>query len=403
LFYWHNDDDDDANRSAHYAAVININALFLPFGSRKNYHLCPKCLGKFKSQDNVSAHLNLCRRPNGNIYNYKFPPPEKNFLRFRDYHKMLEAPFVGFADCECITRQIRVVKGNTVLYQKHREVAIACKIVTRGVQVQVPYAQFSGPDCIPQFLDWLVRFEERTLSFLRDEQRMIITPRQQEQFEVATTCHICRETFPSEGENGEPLRRGMQKVRDHDHLTGLYRGAAHSKCNILFFHRLKIPIFFHNGRNYDFHLLVKHLSLYPDRRIKLIGQSLEKYMLIGWGRHIVFKDSLLFLVGQSLERAVNLLRTATDQPEEQRFAQLFTGFGTEFAANPEQKDLLIRKGIFPYDWFNRWSRLKYNRLPKMSAFHSKLRNTKISIDDFRHAHKVLADSCRYLERLLYLL
>ena len=37
-----------------------------------------------------------------------------------------------------------------------------------------------------------------------------------------------------------------QKVRDHCHYAGKYRGAAHSICN------LKI-----NGSNYDYHFIIK--------------------------------------------------------------------------------------------------------------------------------------------------
>ena len=39
-------------------------------------------------------------------------------------------------------------------------------------------------------------------------------------YKNATHCHIC------EGELGE------DKVLDHCHLTGKYRGAAHNDCNL---------------------------------------------------------------------------------------------------------------------------------------------------------------------------
>jgi hypothetical protein len=388
LFYWTTNADESEHSISHYAAITDLNKFFFKPDDSRSHYLCPKCLGTFRSQNEVSEHLSLCQRPNGNPYIYKFPSPGQNILRFRGLHRMLESPFVVYADCECLTIPIHLVNGKTVRYSKHRVAAIACKVVTRGVQVKDNYVAFNGPNSDIQFLDWLIQFEAETLAYLRDEQRMIISQKQQSEFENAVLCHICHEQFDDENINGDHVRRGMRKVRDHDHLTGLFRGAAHSKCNLQFFNRLKIPVFFHNGKNYDFHILVKRLSRYPDRQIKLIGQSLEKYMLIGWGRHLVFKDSLLFLVGQSLERAVQLLRDATDEPKERRFAQLYNGFQDEFAANPERKELLLRKGVFPYDWFNRWSRMRYKRLPRMGAFHSILRGQKISVPDYRHAHKV---------------
>ena len=51
---------------------------------------------------------------------------------------------------------------------------------------------------------------------------MVITPTQEQDFRNAVTCHIC----------GDEL--GADRVRDHDHLTGEYRGAAHNECNLNF-------------------------------------------------------------------------------------------------------------------------------------------------------------------------
>ena len=46
------------------------------------------------------------------------------------------------------------------------------------------------------------------------------------------------------------------KVRDHCHLSGNYRGPAHSKCNIDVTQKQSnfIPFIIHNFSNYDCHL-----------------------------------------------------------------------------------------------------------------------------------------------------
>ena len=46
-----------------------------------------------------------------------------------------------------------------------------------------------------------------------------------------------------------------EKVRDHCHLTGKFRGTAHWSCNINFPLTKKIPVLFHNLRGYDSHLI----------------------------------------------------------------------------------------------------------------------------------------------------
>ena len=51
------------------------------------------------------------------------------------------------------------------------------------------------------------------------------------------------------------------KVRDHCHLTGKYRGPAHSKCNINVTQKRNkfTPFLFHNFSNFDCHLFFVRL------------------------------------------------------------------------------------------------------------------------------------------------
>lgn len=49
----------------------------------------------------------------------------------------------------------------------------------------------------------------------------------------------------------------------------------------------------------------------------------------------------------------------------------------------------LRKGYFPYEWFDDYSKLKYTELPKKECFHSKLRNTSISTEDYSVCVKIV--------------
>ena len=68
-----------------------------------------------------------------------------------------------------------------------------------------------------------------------------------------------------------------EKVRDHFHVTGKFRGAAHQNCNINFQLTKKVPVIFHNLRGYDSHLIFKELDKF-DVEIDVIPNGLEKYM-----------------------------------------------------------------------------------------------------------------------------
>jgi len=96
------------------------------------------------------------------------------------------------------------------------------------------------------------------------------------------------------------------KVRDHDHVTGFFLRAAHRQCNIQRPVNYKIPIFFHNFRGYDSHLIVHEFALRPDRELKVIGQNMEKYLQVEWGKNIMFRDSLMFFQN-SLEQLASSL------------------------------------------------------------------------------------------------
>ncbi len=50
------------------------------------------------------------------------------------------------------------------------------------------------------------------------------------------------------------------KVWDHDHLTGEFREAAHSNCNLNYKIPRFIPLYFHNFSGYDAYLFVKEFG-----------------------------------------------------------------------------------------------------------------------------------------------
>ena len=52
------------------------------------------------------------------------------------------------------------------------------------------------------------------------------------------------------------------KVRDYCHITGKYRGSAQRDCNIILKLNQKIPVVFHNLKNYNSHLIVQEIGTF---------------------------------------------------------------------------------------------------------------------------------------------
>ena len=53
-------------------------------------------------------------------------------------------------------------------------------------------------------------------------------------YDNSTLCHICKEEL------------GEDRMRDHCHLSGKFRGAAHEVCNLKYKVPKFFPVVFHN-------------------------------------------------------------------------------------------------------------------------------------------------------------
>ena len=172
---------------------------------------------------------------------------------------------------------------------------------------------------------------------------LIMSAEEEEQFERSEICWICDKIIDD------------NKVRDHCHITGKYRGAALWNCNINLKISKKLPIIFHNLRGYDSHLFFKELSKF-NCNINVIPNGLEKYMSFTLNKNIIFIDSMLFM-NSSLDKLVKNLNG---------FKYLSKVF------KDEQLELVKKKGIYPYKYMNCFKRFKEDCLPDKDCFFNSL-------------------------------
>ena len=140
---------------------------------------------------------------------------------------------------------------------------------------------------------------------------------------------------------------GDDKVRDHCHITGKYRGAAHWSCNINLKLTKKIPVIFHNLKGFDSHLIMKEVSK-SDVKLSVRPNGLEKYMAFTINTNLVFTDSMQFM-NSSLD---SLVKNLSDKD----FKYLSEEFSGEFL------ELVKQKGVYPYEYmdsFKKFSEAKF--------------------------------------------
>jgi hypothetical protein len=229
----------------------------------------------------------------------------------------------------------------------------------------------------------LNELSDKCIEEMRKNERMKMTKNDWIDYDCSIFCHLCEEEFD---ENVCKL----SKVRDHDHRTGAFRGAAHSCCNINYFSNRYLPVVFHNLKGYDGHLFIKKAyDLAKDSNISAIPNSKEKIMSFQI-KNLKFIDSFQFMAA-SLEQLTKNLYISIGKDEDQKpiydhtkydnFKNMKEHFG-------EHMDLLCRKGFYPYEFIDGIQKLKTQGLPPIDKFYSSLKKETITETDYKHAQKV---------------
>ena len=388
--------DEETN---HFCWIKNMSRL-LSSGINNHQHkrhFCYRCLNSFKSEKSLNKHTEYCQNneevkiemPMIKDDEGKFLGPE--YIYFKNHYKKQRVPFVVYADFECFTEKIDTCqpeegKSFTNQYQKHSpsgfSYLIKCFDDNLFSPKLVKYTAKSPDDDIPQlFIESLEKDIKEIYNRFKKPKKMVMKREDRINYKKATHCHICEEEIDKDVH---------RKVRDHCHLTGKFRGAAHNKCNLEYRLQKFYPVIFHNLSGYDSHLFIKNLGK-SEGKIDCIPNNEEKY--ISFTKEILV-DKFIDEEGEEKEvkrkirfiDSFKFMATSLDNLVKNLPKDSFKNL-TEFYEGNELK-LLLRKGVFPYDWFDNFGKLSSTSLPPKEAFHSILNDSGISEEDYQHAQKV---------------
>ena len=316
-------------------------------------------------------------------------PEEGSTISFNNFNRSMRVPFIVYADFESFIKPIDTCESNpdksyTKQYQKHTPSSFCyyIKCFDDKVYSKAPVTytvKTDDEDVAQRFVDML-EADVKEISNIPPK-KMIFGELEKVEFQKATKCWICQGMFDE----------SAKKVRDHCHFTGKYRGAAHNSCNLKYKKPNFTPVVFHNLSGYVSHLFIRNLGV-SEGNINCIPKNEEKYISftkevivdsytdLTDGKEKDVKHQLRFI--DSFKFMASSLDKLTGNLSKDCFAN------TSKYYNGEQLDLLLRKGVYLYEYMDSTTRLSETELPPKEAFASRLSRNDISDADYKHAQNV---------------
>ena len=372
------------------------------------------------------------------------PTKNNNIIKYNHGEKSMKVPFVIYADLECLLEKMSTCINNhnessTTKINKHTPSGYSIFTSCSFDETRNKLNYYIGKDCMKKFCEDLRIHATKILNY---EKKKIIplTTKEKINYNDQKVCYICKKEFDTidTTKSSSLERKKNYKVRDHCHHTGKYRGAAHNICNLRYKVPKEIPVVFHNGSTNDYHFIIKELVKEFEGNFDCLGENTETYITFSVPLKkkienknleitykIKFIDSFRFM-SSSLSKLVDNLSEGihnnkcadcksnldyikiTAKPSSlehkneklilecyncikkfnkeliKRFASTY-----EFCNNDLNKFvLLLRKGVYPYEYADNWERFSEISLPRKEDFYSNLNMEDISDIDYRHANNV---------------
>ena len=275
----------------HYCVIKDLSRLVSSQLSKKGHgkDICLRCLNVFgrlaereredpEKKSPLERHTEVC---SGQKLQHTAYPKPGDIVRFRNYERLHDVPFVVYADFESFVFPLDVededpTRSYTTKYQSHvpSGFCYTIKCVDETVyptRTVLRTASYEGEDMGKLFVETLSEDFEPIYEILKTPRPMIMSESEKDRHEKSENCYACGDAF------GTAKGKKVTKCRDHCHVTGKYRGAACGKCNLRMRVPKFVPVLFHNLEGYDAHLFVKSMGL-EEGDISCIPKTDEKYI-----------------------------------------------------------------------------------------------------------------------------
>ena len=254
---------------SHYVYIKDFDRFMFHKTKNKNKkYFCKSCLQCFSSKNVLTKHKEVCLSING----AQSVRLEKGTIEFKDYFKQIPVPFRIYADFECNLNTVESYERSySEKYQNHVPCSFAYKLACVNNKFTKPIVVFrGGENAAFKFIKAILKEYEYCKKVMKkhfNKNLIISEEEEEEEFQSSNSCWICEKFINNDDEKG----------RDHCHISGKFRGAAHWICNINLQLTKEVPVIFHNLRGYNSHLIFCEFNKI-DVKIDVIPNRLEKYM-----------------------------------------------------------------------------------------------------------------------------
>ena len=237
----------------------------------------------------------------------------------------------------------------------------------------------------------IINYEKKKMISLTTEEKV--------HYNKQKVCYICKKVFNND--------KKQQKVRDHCHNTGKYRGAAHNICNLRYKVPKEIPAVFHNGSTYDYHFIIKELAKEFEGNFECLGENTENsYRFLSSSLSKLVDNLSEGIHNNKCSDCESNLDYIKIKKNEKLLLKCFNyniyykkKFNNDLIKKFKNKYsfcnsdlnkfiLLLRKGVYPYEHMDSWEKFNETSLPSKESFYSNLNMEDIDDIDYRHGNNV---------------
>ena len=196
--------------------------------------------------------------------------------------KALRIPFVIYADLEYLLVKQQSCQNNpdksyTERKAIHEPCGYSSDLISSFDIKENKHSFYRGKDCIKKFCKELRELATKIINYPKKDMDPL-TDKEKKYYDKSKRCYICGRRFCYDKKQKEKYKL-YRKVRDHDHLTGKFRGPAHGICNLRYSVPHEIPVKFLNGSSYDYHLIIKELAEeFKGEDFECLAENTEKYI-----------------------------------------------------------------------------------------------------------------------------